>query len=298
MRRMKTRQALIALTLLAAGLCACSPPIELIPAPTLDPSTSTPIVTATTIPPSPTPTPIPCLTQPGLVKQDSITTTKPAQEFLIYLPPCYTQLNSQQYPVLYLLHGQTYTDDQWVRMGAADIASRLIISGETSPFIIVFPDDRYWNLQPGPGFGERLINLIIPYVDENYRTLDDREHRALGGLSRGGGWTARLGFTHPELFGAIGLHSPAIFKEDAPYIDRWTRSIPDDRRPSVWLDIGDRDKELNYSQLVESILSNNNYLYEFHVYSGDHTEAYWSLHVEEYLRWYASQWNEPESISQ
>ena len=296
---MRTRQAFIALTFLAV-LWACAPSNEITSTPTLDPPPFTPTIaaTATAIPPSPTPTPLGCLSQPGTVEQDSITTTKPAPEFQIYLPPCYEELNDRQYPVLYLLHGQTYTDDQWVRMGAGDIASRLIISGETPPFIIVFPDDRYWNLQPGPGFGERLINLIIPHVDENYRTLADREHRALGGLSRGGGWTLRLGFTHPELFGALGLHSPAIFKEDASSINRWTRSIPDDKRPSVWLDIGDHDKELNYSRLVETILSNNDYLYEYHVYSGDHTESYWSLHVEEYLRWYASQWDEPANVAQ
>jgi len=296
---MITRQALTAVSLIAS-LWACAPTGNTASTPTLDPLPGPPAVarTATTLAPSPTPASPGCLTQPGTISQDSVTATRPPQEFLIYLPPCYAEQKDREYPVLYLLHGQTFTDDQWVRMGAGDVASRLILTGETQPFIIVFPDDRYWNLQPGPGFGDRLIDLVIPYVDENYRTFADRAYRAIGGLSRGGGWAVRLGFTHPELIGAIGLHSPAVFKDDAPYLDKWMKAIPEDERPSVWLDIGDNDKELNYSRLLSSILSNNNYLYEFHVYSGDHTEAYWGQHVEEYLRWYTSQWSEPSGVTQ
>ena len=68
-----------------------------------------------------------------------------------------------------LLHGQTYTDDQWVRLGAATIADQLILAGEAPPFIIVFPDDRYWNLVSGPAFGARLVDALIPYIDATYR---------------------------------------------------------------------------------------------------------------------------------
>jgi enterochelin esterase-like enzyme len=209
---------------------------------------------------------------------------------LIYLPPCYDQQTSLRYPVLYLLHGQTYTDDQWVRLGVVQAADQLILSGEAHPFIIVFPDDRYWNLQPGAGFGTRLVESLIPYIDKTYRTLDDREHRALGGLSRGGGWTVKLGLTHPELFGILGLHSPAVFKEDASHVAGWMAAIPHDEFPRLWLDVGDHDKELGYARLLENILSTFALDHEFHVYSGDHTEAYWGRHVQEYLRWYAEAW--------
>ena len=112
---------------------------------------------------------------------------------MIYLPPCYDVQTDEKYPVLYLLHGQTYVDDEWVRLGAPSVADDLIHSGRAVPFIMVFPDDRYWNVAAGGGFGDRLINALIPYIDRNYRTLADRQHRALGGLSRGGGWTVELG---------------------------------------------------------------------------------------------------------
>jgi enterochelin esterase-like enzyme len=295
---MKTRQAVLiagSITVLT-GLWGCSPSTPPEPTPTTIPSTPTITATATLVPATPTATPPGCLTQPGELKKDSLTKFNPPQEFLIYLPPCYSESDSNGYPVLYLLHGQTYTDDQWIRLGAATHADRLIHSGEAPPFILVFPDDHYWNLAPGPGFGKRLINDVIPYVDANYRTLADREHRAIGGLSRGGGWAIQLGFKNYELFGMIGLHSPAIFKDDSPYLETWLRAIPPESRPRLWFDIGDNDKELGSGRVLEEMLTRYSYLHEFHMYSGDHSEAYWSLHVEEYLRWYAEAWKDAATV--
>lgn len=296
MRRMKTRQALLFMTCitLLASITACSRPNESTPTQTAIPSTLTP-TSRVTFTPSPVPatltlTPLACLTEPGEVKQDAIPSTKTLQEFLIYLPPCYGESGATRYPVLYLLHGRTYNQDQWVRLGVPAAADQLILSAETIPFIVVFPDDHYWNAPAGADFGNRLINTIIPYVDENYLTLADREHRALGGLSRGGGWTVELGFDHPELFGSLGLHSPAIFKYNAPYIENIIKKIPEEDRPRLWFDIGDADTELGSGRLLEETLTRNGYLHEFHLFSGDHTENYWGAHVEDYLRWYAEAW--------
>ena len=293
MRRMMTRQAqrtaAVMLFCFVLTACAASP----VP-PTAAPLPPTPTVTS--IPPiptlEPTATQTACLSQPGRVEQGVLDSTKPPQQYLIYLPPCYDLRTDLRYPVLYLLHGQTYTDDQWVRLGAVTVADRLILSGEAAPFIMVFPDDRYWNLPPGPLFGERLIDALIPHVDETYRTLADRDHRALGGLSRGGGWTVQLGLTHPELFGALGLHSPAIFGADRGSLEDWLRAIPPDPYPRIWLDVGDEDQERGFNTLFESTLAYYGIPHEFHVYSGAHTEAYWSQHVEEYLRWYLAGWTE------
>ena len=296
MRRMNTRQAtiIIALFALLFGLSACSTSQEIPPTLTFTspPPTATFTLTPSPIPPTSTPTPLTCPSQPGSIEQGAVTTTEPPQEFLIYLPPCYSELTDQRYPVLYLLHGQTYTQDQWVRLGIPQLADQLFISNQSVPFIIVFPDDRYWNLEAGPGFGDRLVNALIPYIDQNYRTLADRTHRALGGLSRGGGWTIQLGLQRPDLFGSLGIHSPGIFKENAPYIERLIKSIPEDARPRLWLDAGDNDRELESIILFEELLTRNGYIHEFHLYAGDHSELYWGAHAGEYLRWYAEAWNE------
>jgi enterochelin esterase-like enzyme len=225
------------------------------------------------------------------VEKEALDAFKPAQEFLVYLPPCYDEKTDERYPVLYLLHGQTYTDDQWIRLGAVQALDQLILSGESKPFIVVFPDDRYWNLVAGPGFGKRLIEDIIPYIDSTYRTIPDRDHRAIGGMSRGAGWSLRLGFTHWELFGIIGLHSLAVLQKDANKLGAWIANIPPASRPLIFMDIGDRDTELIMAQQIEAQFTEYDIVHEWHLYGGAHTEEYWGAHTEEYIRWYAEQWN-------
>lgn len=280
---------------LLAGLIACSPPNPPAPAPTSTPPASTPTQTATAVPPTgtPPPTPLTCLDQPGRVEQSALETTDPPQLYFIYLPPCYDEKTDQRYPVLYLLHGQTYTADQWIRLGAAEVLDRLIRSGETQPFIIVFPDDRYWNLPPGAGFGQRLVEDLIPFIDSTYRTLPDRRHRAIGGLSRGAGWALRLGFTRWDLFSVVGLHSLAVLQGDASRIDKWIEEIPPAHRPQVFMDIGENDQEAGMARAIEANFNANGLPHEWRLYNGAHTETYWSAHVEEYIGWYAEQWNAP-----
>ncbi|NWG35370.1 MAG: hypothetical protein HXY42_13115 [Chloroflexi bacterium] len=290
---MNTRQAILKMTLLfplLAGLFACSPPQPASPTPTpFLASTAAPTLTAA--PPASTPaaTPVSCLDHPGRVETGRFDAVKP-QEFYVYLPPCYDEDLQTRYPALYLLHGQTYTADQWIRLGAVDTLDRLISAGEIEAFIVVFPDDRYWNIPFGSGFGQRLVEDIIPYIDATYRTIPERDRRAIGGLSRGAGWAFRLGFTRWDLFGVIGLHSPAILQGDGSNVEKWIAGIPQKSQPSVFLDIGNRDQELKMARLVEATLNENDFAYEWHLYNGAHTEEYWRVHVDEYIRWYAEQW--------
>ena len=297
---MSTRQAAIGMTILLsllAGLSACSPSNQPLPTPTAIPPASIPepINSFTPSPPTetPPPTPLICLTQPGRVEEGLLETTKPPQAYFIYMPPCYDEKTDKRYPILYLLHGQTYTADQWIRIGAVNALDNLILSGETQPFIIVFPDDRYWNLPPGAGFGQRLVEDLMPYIDSTYRTLPDRNHRAIGGMSRGAGWALRLGFTRWDLFSIVGLHSLAVFQKDASKIDNWIADIPLSLRPNIFMDIGEDDQELSMAISVEAQFTENGLSHEWHLYSGAHTEEYWSAHVKEYIEWYAGQWNSP-----
>jgi enterochelin esterase-like enzyme len=282
---------------LLTTLYACSSVNQTIPTRTSLPPTpsQTPQATFTPSPvPTPTITPLTCLTNPGRVEEGSLSSTNPAQEFRIYLPPCYDEKRDQRYPVLYLLHGQTYTDDQWIRLGAVNALDRLLLSGESIPFIIVFPDDHYWNLPPGPGFGQRLVDQLVPYIDATYRTFPDRKHRAIGGLSRGAGWALRLGLKRWDLFGTIGLHSLAVAQKDTSEMRQWLAAIPPASYPRVFMDIGDNDQELELARIVETQFNNYGLTHEWHLYNGAHTEEYWSTHVDEYIQWYAEGWNNPE----
>jgi enterochelin esterase-like enzyme len=295
---MYTRQAILiaALLSLLIGLSACSTFQAAIPTATVtvSPPAATATLIPTPIPPTATPTPLGCLTQPGNVEKGVLTTTDPQQEYTIYLPPCYSELTNQRYPVLYLLHGQTYTMDQWVRLGVPQVMDEMFFSGTSVPFIVVFPDDSLWNISAGWRFGDRLIESLIPYIDATYRTIPDREHRAIGGLSRGGGWAAELGLKNPGMFSSIGLHSPAIFKGDGYAMEKLVQAISDESRPRLWLDLGDVDREWKSILEFEEMLTYFGYPHEFQRYLGDHSEIYWGAHVRDYLRWYAEAWNEKQ----
>jgi enterochelin esterase-like enzyme len=212
--------------------------------------------------------------------------------FRVYTPPCYDDESTRHYPVLYLIHGQTFNDDQWDRLGADETANQLIAAGEISPFLIVMPYDISSNQPAFDHFGEAVVSELLPFIDHNYRTLADREHRAVGGLSRGASWAIHLGLTHPELFGAMGGHSPPVFVEDAPRVRGWLDGISADLMPRIWLDIGDRDQHVILDSAIwfEGLLNERDIPHDWSLFSGEHSEVYWTAHVEMYLRWYVAEW--------
>src|SRR3989338_8101240 len=146
--------------------------------------TATALPTATLTPvPTPTPIVITCPETEGTVDRLQVpsTTLRYPIDALIYLPPCYASM-FEYYPVLYLIHGLNYKEDQWQRLGAPRAADLLSAAGEIAPLIIVMPRDRL-----DARLDTAFVNDLVPYIDANYRTRPYRELRAIGGLSRGGG---------------------------------------------------------------------------------------------------------------
>lgn len=213
-------------------------------------------------------------------------------EYRVYLPPCYDQLLERRYPVLYLIHGMNYNQDQWDRLGADEQANTLISNGEVAPFIIVFPRDRNWGQPSKDLFGQVLVEKLVPWIDDTYRTLPDRNHRAIGGLSRGAGWAVRLGLSHWELFGILGAHSLPVFWLDTNYIRGWLDQIPMRDMPRIFIDIGDKDRPVIMKSAIwfENLLTARGIPHEWYLYPGYHEEAYWQKHTAQYLRWYARDW--------
>ena len=270
------------------------------PAPTHPPA-PTPTSTASSVPPTPspqpptlTPTPFACTGPPGRIETgDLIVEYLPSSlDFHIYLPPCYDEQPDRRYPVLYLIHGQGYTDNQWVRLGVPEICDALITSGELPAFLVVMPRDRVWKQPSEDMFGKALLEELFPWVETHYRTLPGREHRAIGGLSRGAAWAVHLGLSQWESFGAIGAHSLPIFLEDVSSIDHWINQIPIESFPRLYLDIGDHDRPEVFESAIwfEELLTEKDIPHEWHLFSGEHDETYWHSHVEQYLRWYAAEW--------
>lgn len=255
----------------------------------------TPLQLAASASPSPSPTNIPapsCVEQSGVTEAHSIPTdylSSPLR-FLVHRPPCYRSDAERRYPVLYLFHGLVYDETQWERLGALTAADRLITAGEISPFLIVLPYDPS-NKEPDQyPFAKAITDVLIPYVDLHYRTCPEAACRAVGGLSRGGGWALHLGLTRPDLFSTIGAHSPAPFWADWPHYDEWLTSIPPEHMPRLWLDVGESDPLRPSAQKLETLLETLAAPHEWYLFQGEHNEAYWRAHVELYLRWYATGW--------
>jgi enterochelin esterase-like enzyme len=246
--------------------------------------------------PVPSPTPLTCLEAGGRVITDTLESELLPQplDYRIYLPPCYDELEDQRYPVLYLIHGQSFNDDQWQRLGATEIADRLVGRGELPPFIIVMPRDRIW-LEPAEDpFGQALVEELIPHIDAAYRTIPERAARTVGGLSRGGAWALHLGLSEWETFGAVGLHSGFAFQSDIAHVKLWLDAIPLEQMPRFYLDVSDNDRpEIAQSATwFERLLTERGIAHEWYLFPGYHEETYWAAHVEQYLRWYAQGWKD------
>lgn len=140
----------------------------------------------------------------------------------VYTPPGYEANKAARYPVLYLQHGWGEDETAWSNQGHANlILDNLIAAGQCKPFIIVMTYGMTNDIKPGsPGglasfdihpFQTVLIDELVPYVDQHFRTLADTRHRAMAGLSMGGFETKLIAPTHLDTFSYIGLLSGGTF---------------------------------------------------------------------------------------
>jgi enterochelin esterase-like enzyme len=262
-----------------------------LPSPTITPL-SAPVRPTETLPPplSETETPasvLPCPDRTGALRSQTVPssiTGSPA-EFSVYIPPCYDFDPQVRYPVLYLFHGLGRTPGQWHDLGLEATADYLIVSGKIAPLLIVLP------LVPGDDSNDAVFLAdLLPAVDAWFRTLPDREHRAVGGVSRGAEWALRLALRRADLFGAAGVHSIAPGPRSLADIYVWAGAVPDSIWPRLYFDTGYSDPQLPQMQSILQVLDLLKRPYEKHIPPGDHSDRYWSEHIQDYLLWYSSGW--------
>ena len=150
---------------------------------------------------------------------------------MVYTPAGYDlkQNIKKRYPVLYLQHGMGEDETGWSKQGHMQhIMDNTIASGEVVPMIVVMESgdikapfnfagggsNRQGFSDYGASFYKVMINDLIPYIDTNFRTLTDRDHRAMAGLSWGGHQTFDVVLNHMDLFSYMGAFSGAIFGMD------------------------------------------------------------------------------------
>lgn len=235
-----------------------------------------------------------CHETQGQIVQYQLTTPYFIYPFYVrvYLPPCYDS-SQDSYPVLYMLHGQSYTDDQWERMGIAAEADRMIAEGSIPPLLVVMPKEEN-TLQDDKEskYSQALVETLLPWVDQKFRTLPIRECRAIGGLSRGAAWAMRVGLTHTPLFSAIGTHSYAPFPGDFYEVPYWLQDMADGELPRIYMDIGTLDFMMNAASIFEDRLTKYQVPHQWIINTGTHNEEYWSSHIPDYLIWYTFPWKE------
>jgi len=197
------------------------------------------------------------------------------------LPPCYRQDVTRLYPVLYLLHGARADDTQWPDLNAAVDADALILHHSVAPFVIVMPDGDYRN---GEDYAAFVQMDLMPKVEQTMRVERTTDGRAIGGLSMGGYWALRLALERPDLFSAVGGHSPvtnaALLSDASP---GW-------QRLRIYLDVGQDDSLAQAVMNFAAALKARGVAPEVHFNPGNHTRPYWRSHTSEYLQFYASKW--------
>jgi enterochelin esterase-like enzyme len=224
--------------------------------------------------------------------------------YYIFLPPGYQESAARRYPVLYMLHGMGGSSAEWLSYGLLGRAQDMIMAGQIAPFIIVLPqgDESFWINHPdGPAWGTYVVQDIPAEIDAHFRTIPDRTHRALGGLSMGATAALVLALQNPTVFGVVGAHSPAMrtlatapdFLQDpaafaaqdpvAVYPPAAARA----RTLQLWLDSGQQDGWFPRVEGFHELLTRLAVPHIWHPAPGPHGGEYWSAHVLDYLQFYS-----------
>lgn len=202
----------------------------------------------------------------------------------VYTPPGYSK--DRKYPVLYLLHGIGGDETEWQRFATPDMLfDNLIADGKAIPMIVVMPNGRAQKNDRAEGnvmasapafavFEKDLLDDVIPAIESRYSVLADREHRALAGLSMGGGQSLNFGLTHLDRFAWIGGFS------SAPNTKAPEELIPDaqaakDQLKLLWLSCGNKDGLIRVSQRMQRYLKEKNVPHIWNVDSHGHDATHW-----------------------
>ncbi len=169
---------------------------------------------------------------------------------LVYTPAGYEK-GSKKYPVFYLVSGTTDTEETWFKVGKLNvILDNLIAQGKAVPMIVVMPYGNMMNGTPAPNtvqsadmykvFEQELTECIMPYVETNFRTKNDRNSRAIGGFSRGGGQSLFSVYSNFDKFSYLASYSAYLTPEVMDmYFPDLQKQMP--QLKLMWFGVGTSD---------------------------------------------------------
>lgn len=198
---------------------------------------------------------------------------------LIYTPPGYSK--EKKYPVLYLLHGIGGDEYEWLHGGHPEvILDNLYAENKVEPMIVVLPNGRAMKNDRATGnifdpekveafatFEKDLLNDLIPFIESHYPVVKDREHRAIAGLSMGGGQALNFGLGNLDVFAWVGGFS------SAPNTKSPEELIPNPEETKkklklLWISCGDQDGLLSFSKRTHEYLVKNNVPHYYYIEPG------------------------------
>jgi enterochelin esterase-like enzyme len=230
----------------------------------------------------------------------------------VYTPSGY-ETGKDKYPVFYLLHGAGGDEDAWSTMGrAVQIMDNLIATGKAKPMIVVMtngnanqsgaqndvplpPSASQFNMADymkyAGKFEESLVSDVIPFIEKNYRTYTDKDHRAIAGLSMGGGHTQTITNNNPDLFSYIGVFSMGIMNFGTPPQD--VAKIEQERDAKIemlkksgykvyWIGVGKDDFLYGSVTSLRSTLDKHSFKYTYRESTGGHTWTNWRIYLSEF----------------
>lgn len=223
------------------------------------------------------------------------------REAVVYLPPGYED-GAERYPVLYLLHGAGGDERTWVdRQQAHVILDNLIADGRLDPLVVVMPYGYTTRLEEGvrrrgaaayktdmEEFAVDFVEDLIPRVESRYRVRADREHRAIAGLSMGGGQSLAIGLSRPEMFSAVAGFSSAMQIANNP---EWggldmeavlaDADTINEHVDLLWVGCGTEDTLFDVNKAFSEQLTRHGVEHTFRVTLGAHTSDVWSRYLHE-----------------
>ena len=231
------------------------------------------------------------------------------RQYNVYLPDGYDAGTDRKWPVLYLLHGLGDDHTGWTQKGQLQIVvDELVGTGEMVPTIIVMPNAGgdvskgdwcgYFNM-PGWSYEKFFFEEFMPYIEEKFHIVSDKGHRAVSGLSMGGGGSVSFCQKHPELFSSCYAMS-AWLDENVDdkkraettklayvqvsvndnscveFLKRADDATKQKLRTVKWfVDCGDDDFLLQINETFHMLMRNNGIKCEMRVRNGSHNWEYW-----------------------
>jgi len=203
---------------------------------------------------------------------------------VVYTPPDYD--TNQKYPVLYLMHGIGGNENHWTRPGATNVMlDKLIADNKAVPMIIVMPNGRATAEPPSANFMSDfnyyadfepdLLQDLIPYIESRYSVKVDRDHRALTGLSMGGGQGINFGINNIDKFAWVGGFSSAPNLQPPDVLIQKIQQAKD-KLNLLWIGCGDEDNLITRSWDLHQGLVEAKIDHVWYVDTGGHEFPVWN----------------------